>query len=243
MIDGVWTQRPGPARLESLAAPLTRALPSAPLSDACPVRFAHSGTRLIRVAADGCADLILHERAGQLWVTRYEPTTKAIVVALDAATTMHGVRMRPGFGGGLLRDGVVALALARAERGVALATIACELCVAPPALIEDFVASAAERNGAVRVDQLTRDTASERRLERAARQHLGLTPKGYLRIVRAQAARSLLAHEPAVAVAADLGFADQAHLSRELATVIGLTPRVLSEMFKTPPSRAGTMSA
>jgi AraC-like DNA-binding protein len=67
-----------------------------------------------------------------------------------------------------------------------------------------------------------------RSLQRLVREQLGLTPKWLIRRYRMQEAAAALAgpDAPALAeLAASLGFADQAHLTREFRAVIGETPR------------------
>lgn len=54
---------------------------------------------------------------------------------------------------------------------------------------------------------------------------VGLTPKVYSRVCRAQRARALLGAQPLAEVALRAGYSDQAHLSRELRAVTGITPR------------------
>lgn len=69
---------------------------------------------------------------------------------------------------------------------------------------------------------------SVRGIQRLARSHVGLPPLAIIRRYRLQEAAQRLRTDPAVRiadVAADLGYADQAHLSRDFRTVLGLTPR------------------
>jgi AraC-like DNA-binding protein len=70
---------------------------------------------------------------------------------------------------------------------------------------------------------------SARTLERRFPEAVGLTPKQYLRYLRFERAHRLLrAGRPAGEVAADAGYADQAHLSHELRRLAGLSPTVLA---------------
>lgn len=69
---------------------------------------------------------------------------------------------------------------------------------------------------------------SVRGIQRLARSHVGLPPLAIIRRYRLQEAALRLRADSAVGiadVAADLGDADQAHLSRDFRTVLGLTPR------------------
>ncbi len=54
---------------------------------------------------------------------------------------------------------------------------------------------------------------------------VGLTPKVYSRVRRARRALSLLGAHPLAEVAVRAGYSDQAHLSRELRAIAGITPR------------------
>jgi len=82
-----------------------------------------------------------------------------------------------------------------------------------------------------RVESLAdRAGLSVRALQRLFRKHVGATPKQLLRRVRLQEAalRIERGHEPGLAaLAADLGYADQAHLTRDFKAVVGQTPREL----------------
>ena len=71
---------------------------------------------------------------------------------------------------------------------------------------------------------------SERQLHRRCRAAFGYGPKVLARILRLQSALSLLRRNgrfPLARVAADSGYADQAHLTREVHTLTGLTPAVV----------------
>uniref|UniRef100_UPI0028BE58B3 helix-turn-helix transcriptional regulator n=1 Tax=Citricoccus sp. TaxID=1978372 RepID=UPI0028BE58B3 len=81
----------------------------------------------------------------------------------------------------------------------------------------------------VRVEQVAeRLGVSVRGVQRLARSHVGVTPLAIIRRYRLQEAAVRLREEPDVTIAdiaAELGYADHAHLSRDFRTVLGLTPR------------------
>lgn len=83
--------------------------------------------------------------------------------------------------------------------------------------------------GRVRVDSLASELGwSRKRLWSRFRSQIGLTPKRAVRLVRFDHAAHLLAAGNAAArVAAASGYADQAHLHREVAAFTGMTPTAL----------------
>lgn len=80
----------------------------------------------------------------------------------------------------------------------------------------------------MRVDDLAlRVGVPERSLQRLARTHIGMTPAAMIRRRRVQEAAQRVREEPDVdlaAIAADLGYSDHAHLTREFRRVLGYTP-------------------
>jgi AraC-like DNA-binding protein len=83
------------------------------------------------------------------------------------------------------------------------------------------------RGGLIRIDGLARQSALSRRaFQMRFRAAVGLAPKEFARLTRLQATLRALDHaEAKVAdVANESGFADQAHATRELRRVTGLTP-------------------
>ncbi|HET7662549.1 MAG TPA: helix-turn-helix domain-containing protein [Rhodanobacteraceae bacterium] len=79
-----------------------------------------------------------------------------------------------------------------------------------------------------RIDALTADCGvSPRRLGNLFRQHVGMTPKRYARLLRFQAVVADAHHRRHInwaRVAVDGGFHDQAHLSHEFRTFSGMSP-------------------
>jgi len=65
-----------------------------------------------------------------------------------------------------------------------------------------------------------------RRLQRWFARHVGMPPRDYLRLLRFQSAFSALPGQPSLAEhAAEHGFADQAHMAREMRRLAGVTAR------------------
>lgn len=76
---------------------------------------------------------------------------------------------------------------------------------------------------------------SSTHFNRRFRQVLRMTPVGYLRTVRVQAAQRLLAGTalPLASVAADTGFTDQSHFTRRFRQATGMTPAAYRRRFRT----------
>nr|WP_229022805.1 helix-turn-helix domain-containing protein [Actinomarinicola tropica] len=91
--------------------------------------------------------------------------------------------------------------------------------------MEDLVASDPT---IVRVEQLADALgASTRTVQRVARRYVGLPPLTIIRRYRLQEAAQRLRDDPSIGiarVAADLGYADHAHLTTDFRRVLGITP-------------------
>lgn len=205
------------------------------------------------VAPDGCADLIACFSDGGLQtVMLQQPTLSAEVVSIAPHHALFGVRFRLGVGGALLRNRAelehrVAAFLANADPhdvdrvSARLASYAAELvqqqALDPPLWLIEALDEAQRRWGNVSVAELARRVGvSERSLHRGCLAWAGAAPKPLLRVMRVRRAASLVAAAtPLAELAADLGFADQAHLSREMRELWGTTPAALraSDFFKT----------
>jgi AraC-like DNA-binding protein len=96
--------------------------------------------------------------------------------------------------------------------------------------IEAAVARIETSAGKARIDFTARAAGmSVRNFQIRFREQVGLTPKEFARLMRLQATLSALdaGHASISEVAADSGFADQAHATRELRRVTGLAPATL----------------
>lgn len=98
----------------------------------------------------------------------------------------------------------------------------------PAALLANRIEQAVESSSVQRVDELARALAvSPRSLQRVARAHVGVTPLAMIRRHRLQDAADVLRQDPGAdlaTVAAEHGYADHAHLTREFHDVVGFTP-------------------
>ncbi|GAB2605483.1 AraC family transcriptional regulator [Paractinoplanes abujensis] len=90
------------------------------------------------------------------------------------------------------------------------------------------VARAAEDTGITRVDDLAREFAvSVRHLQRLFAEYVGVSPKWVIRRARLHEASDRIQAGTSVdlgALAAELGYSDQAHLTRDFTSMVGLPP-------------------
>jgi AraC-like DNA-binding protein len=215
------------------------------------------GPGATRVLPDGCIDLIW--RDGGLLVAG--PDRQAFMSPLRPGETIVGIRLRPGAAGGVLglpaselRDTRVELDAVWEKAGDELAERV-DAADAPhfrrraleDALLErlstarqpDTLVLAAARllgRPGSRVGAL-RDAlgVSERQLLRRFQAAVGYGPKTLDRVLRFQRFVSMAPHEDLARAAADLGYADQAHMTRECVQLSGLTPARLASTLPPAP--------
>jgi AraC-like DNA-binding protein len=198
-----------------------------------------------RVLPDGCMDLLWIE--GDLVVAG--PDTSAYVADSEPGIRYAALRFAPGTGPGFLgvparevRDTRVPLAdlwsPGRSRRladrigtapnpSLALEQAAVELFDRPPDRLAAAVLSGVRRGVGVR-DIAGSAGLSERQLHRRCLDAFGYGPKMLTRVLRMNAALDRARAGLALAeVAARSGYADQAHLTREVKALAGTTPSVL----------------
>jgi AraC-like DNA-binding protein len=195
-----------------------------------------------RVLPDGCMDVLW--LGGELVVAG--PDTHAQTVSIPPGTTYAGLRFAPGAAPALLgvpahelRDRRVRLAaiwpdaeVRRLAERVAEATDPADalsrlLSPAPAELwVADLVAGLRAGHG---VHQLAdRLALSERQLHRRCLTLFGYGPKTLARVLRMERALDLARRGvPFGAVAAETGYADQAHLARDVKALAGVPMRAL----------------
>jgi AraC-like DNA-binding protein len=232
-----------------------------------------SGDGAVRVLPDACVDVVWSH--GGLIVAG--PATGPDLAPATPGQPRCGVRFRVGMAGAALgipahelRDGAVALAelwgrdARRLEDAVATAADPLAALVAglAPRLAEDRDAEVREavvrlRHADAPIDRLARDVAlSERQLRRRFERAVGYGPRTLRRVLRFQRFLALAQRDaPTLArLAADAGYADQAHLARECRELSGLPPSALlaegaapagetADSFKAPPARSITLAA
>jgi AraC-like DNA-binding protein len=220
-----------------------------------------------RVLPDGCADLVW---IGEAPAVVAGPATGPVIVPLAPRTVVVGVRLRPGaaallgppvgilsdrdtpladiwgrvpLAGGIAGQGSIEARLAAVE--AALATRLAD--AGPPDRSIVAATRWLARHPAGRIEDLAGflDTGP-RRLHRRFVAAIGYGPKTLQRVLRLQRALALAArsrHASLAALAAEAGYADQAHMSREVRGLTGQSPGVLmrgaqstlalSDLFKT----------
>ena len=210
-------------------------------------RVVPAGGDTPRILPDGCLDLIWTD--GRLLVAG--PDTTAHLVSTAPGSRWAGLRFAPGTGPGLLgvpaselRDQRVPLdrlwpaGLVRdlvdrvgnaADPAVALeAVAAARLCEFTPAHPSVAVIVARLRSGASVAATARAVQVSERELRRRCATAFGYGPKTLARILRVDRAVALArAGTPLATVANRAGYADQAHLSREVKALAGVPLGVL----------------
>lgn len=220
--------------------------PNSAFECAWEMRCAKEGT-IQRVVPDGRAELIvqLGDAPEQMvdgdWVK--QPTsliagqiTRPLFLRLSARTVTRGLRFRPAALGSFLED-----AGAATDGTVAIPSGLAELAqelrhefekIDPPkseqSELTAAITHAEEVMGACTVDQVAEwARVSSRQLERNFLREVGVTPKMYLRILRFRSVfHSVDAELNAdwAAIAADHGYADQSHLTKDFQRFAGCAP-------------------
>lgn len=105
-----------------------------------------------------------------------------------------------------------------------------DVCADRDAAVDAAIARLRMTGGQASIERLAHDAAmSRRQFERRFREHVGLPPRLFGRIVKFQRAFQALGLESGATIAARCGYADQAHLVREIRRFAGQTPTVLAE--------------
>lgn len=221
------------------------------------------------VPPDGCTSLVFGIRPGGTLLAS-GPWLEPLVVPVAAGERYAGFRIRPGAARELIGAdpgelvnraqpavrwlGAGAAELERLLGGAAdIGSIAARLDAAflrrlPELAVPDSVVGRAarlidEQAGEVAIASIAAELGiSPRTLLRRFRAAAGLTPKQYARIQRLRATAERLLDGPTTwsRLAARGGYADQPHLTREVVTLVGVTPgefarRVRATVHDRPP--------
>jgi AraC-like DNA-binding protein len=177
---------------------------------------------VVRVYPDGCRDIIWSHVPGERPAWLYSPLDdRCRPVAVTRGQAFFGVRLPPG---AELPTNVLAdLRVDNPESAgevVRNAYRVDSLVSEVLALLSDGTSSPATALGTVRT--------SRRSIQRLLAAKTGRGPLFWSRLARVrQAAQSVLRGQPLAECAADCGFADQAHMTREFTAWFALTPAAL----------------
>ena len=205
---------------------------------------------LNRVLPDGCTDIVVSDTLEAVGTM-----SQAILVPMHSQSVTVGIRFKPGGGAAFFRlplheltDETLDL---RTLWGCCTSDLSHRLTAATDAhqkiaILESFllrrldavpsldttpqtaIAAVRKAHGDISVTTLRTDLSlSERQLERTFRQHTGLTPRQFARLVRFRQVVHLL-HQPVLTltdVAYRAGYYDQAHFIHDFKALAGLTPR------------------
>ena len=209
-----------------------------------------SGSRVGLVLPDGCTDLVWEQGRGAFVAG---PDTGPVATTMAAGTVVLGVRFRPSAGGPALgiplselRDQRADLANLRPAEARRLDAAldpedaAARVLDVTAALVADGAPDPAVhwaarllRDPATRAEDVAAEVGlSLRQLRRRCQAVVGYGPKTLQRVLRFRGFVSRVDARPAVldlaVLAAEAGYADQAHLTRECARLSGLTPAALA---------------
>jgi hypothetical protein len=182
---------------------------------------------------DGCWDIVFRGRRGALEVLQTGLITRPIPLDYECGDEYLCISFKPGVFMPML-PGVRMLdrAFLRPNVGKRAFWLDGDVLEIPTfENAEGLVARLARRGLLTRDDVVTRVMEGERRAlsQRSVQRHfrhiLGMTPKGLQQVLRARRAVELLqGGRPIMDVVQELGFADQAHLTRSLKQLMGKTP-------------------
>jgi AraC-like DNA-binding protein len=197
------------------------------------------------VLPDGCVDVVV--RDGHAFVAG--PDTRPVPGQAAVSEVITGVRLRPGTAAAVLgvaadelRDRRVGLDELWGREGRELGERAAgDAGALVEALTPRLAASAPDLRVLEAARRLTRAPSTpipelaaavglgERHLRRRFALSVGYGPKTYARVVRFRMALGLVrAGEPLALAALEAGYADQAHMTREMGELAGRTPGALA---------------
>jgi len=193
----------------------------------------------LRIVPDACSDVVWQRGRGTSVVG---PDTTAKLVPCTPEDVFVGIRFLPGAGGGVLGVPLNELRDMRVEvtevdrafdvhpEMAPADVLTCLVSAAAGREADPLVARAARVAGRHSVDRLARELClSERQLRRRFHAAVGYGPKALARVLRfRRLMRAIDAGRADLAqLAFDLGYADQAHLTRETTRLAGLPPLAL----------------
>jgi AraC-like DNA-binding protein len=190
----------------------------------------------VRVVPDACSDIVWKQGEGTIVVG---PDTTAKVVDQAPGDVLVGMRFLPGAGGGALGVPLDALRDLRVQAAEVDRAFDVAGDLAPADVVARFLAAAAGREPDPLVAEATRRLAgedvrtvarelfiSDRQLRRRFHSAAGYGPKTLARVLRFRRFVAAIddGRSDLAALAFDIGYADQAHLTRETTQLAGMPP-------------------
>lgn len=174
------------------------------------------------VIPDGCEDLIIEYREGsemRYFISQLSRTTYS--VELEGGTSFLGLRLKPGTH--IKKHALFKWSSSNTLQNLLESNRLDEFCERPTAIIE---ALDCLKSGISTVSEAVQLLGvSSRTLQRTLREHTGRSPHFWLALARARrAGRSLHQHDKLSDAALELGYSDQAHMTREVKSWFGVTP-------------------
>jgi len=217
----------------------------------------HNGT--LRLLPSANMQLLAYSNARGRGLTIIGPMSKFQITNVRAGESFFGARLVvgtkitiPGFNTAVMKDGRVfgselscspiqnfeaMLTKATGQKTMRLdllnqlvRTLIKEKYLARDALVDRFIANVRTADGVGSVEQLAAGLPlSDRQFRRRFVSYTGMTPKGFIKICRQQAAVKSLKQSAGTiaAIAAASGYSDQAHFNNEFRELIGVTPLTL----------------
>jgi AraC-like DNA-binding protein len=206
------------------------------------------GVGPVRILPDGCIDVLIEVPGGSARVVG--TMTHAVLFDGASSPTIAAVRFRPGGAPPFLRVPAVDLTdrvLAADDLGADWLCARCAGAWTATDVLAELERSLLERVSQVAldrgtchatrrllaarapgVDALARELGHSRQhLARLFREHVGISPKQFARVARLQRAIAHLQRAPGAGLAGaavDLGYYDQAHMTRDFNDLAGITP-------------------
>jgi hypothetical protein len=186
---------------------------------------------------DGCWDIVIMRRHGRVSVLQTGVITRPVELAYSCGDEYVSISFKPGvFMPTTPGDSMVDRAFVRPIAGDRSFWFDGDRLEIPSFENAEGLVSRLARQSALIRDEIVAGIAdgepraiSERSVQRHFQLSMGVTAKRFEQIRRARRAVELLERGTAVAtVAHELGYSDQAHLTRTLKAIVGLTPGVIA---------------
>jgi len=210
---------------DAVVLDIRKCLPQAAASVLDTWAYSTKNDRRAIVIPDGCRDLIVErQNHGDTRCSVTELSCRTHTVSVGAGAHMIGLRLRPGTR--VNNRAMLEWASNSRPNEILSSDRIDEFCEHPVAVTE---ALECLQSGVFSVSQAARYLGvSNRTLQRTVKRLTGATPYFWLALARVRrACRSLSEFERLADAAAAFGFADQAHMTREVRTWFGVTPSVI----------------